>query len=1153
MEVGVPAVSESPVSSSTTSRPARGDADERYQYLISKVVPDICSAAQVWWLCLSGHVLGQDAGSPCNSMNWTISETFITVHNSSSFDFLNASAMTAGASSPAINKTNSSLINITNLSPGCQYHLAFLQNGTQLCNTSVYTVPSPVSNVQLSNKSERSVLLSWSPPSDLLAANYSYRIAVHNQTASQQNVTTNDTKYNVTGLQPGLPYTFTIYSVTTDGVQSTRSESVSATTFPSPVSNVQLSNKSERSVLLSWSPPSDLLAANYSYRIAVHNQTASQQNVSTNDTKYNVTGLQPGVPYTFTIYSVTTDGVQSTRSESVNATTFPSPVSNEQLNNKSERSVLLSWSPPSDLLAANYSYRIAVHNQTASQQNVSTNDTKYNVTGLQPGVPYTFTIYSVTTDGVQSTRSESVSATTYPSTVHDIQMTSRTVTSISIDWSAPNDVFVSSYTYLVNVTGEHKSWNNSTNETQFTAQELDAGSIYNFTVQSQTSDGVRSMAETISIYSAPNSPRDLQWYAVNASEILLNWTAPPDPNRELYSYSITWVSQSMAPSSGSDSSGATSFNITSLEPGTLYSVNVTSVIEGASSVVAGTPAQTAPQSPENLTIQTITNTSVTVCWHLASSSQEQLSGFQVVTETDDGTVKIENIPDPSARNWTICDLLPGTNYTLMVRSVKISSLGPIPAMGAGGRPRRATSTSNVIETFSPFLTQTILTDPGMVLVVSCSKESGGYSLRVIWERPAGSFTEVWVLVDGKQRVNTTEYNVEVKGLQPAASYGISMETVAYDKSVVSPSITCSTDSTGVIVGSIFGVLLFLLLVGLLVFLVLRHRRWRNVPESSPVNLDNIPSTVRVQDFPSYFYRKAADSGFGFAEEYQQLASKGMNQARVAGDLPANKAKNRYTNVLPYDHSRVRLRSTGADPSTDYINANYILGYSSDKEFIATQGPLPGTLGDFWRLVWEQHVGTIVMLTNCTESGKLKCERYWPLDYTPCTYQDIMVTVANETILPEWTIRDFHLKHAREAGVHAVRHFHYTVWPDHGVPENTATVIRFRNLVREYIDQRNGDGPTVIHCSAGVGRTGTLIALDYLMQQMERERRVGVYSFVMRMRMNRCLMVQTESQYVFLNKCMLDLIQRPTESIYENPMDSLIYENVSAVQELQEAA
>uniref|UniRef100_A0A8D0B9M7 protein-tyrosine-phosphatase n=1 Tax=Salvator merianae TaxID=96440 RepID=A0A8D0B9M7_SALMN len=286
-----------------------------------------------------------------------------------------------------------------------------------------------------------------------------------------------------------------------------------------------------------------------------------------------------------------------------------------------------------------------------------------------------------------------------------------------------------------------------------------------------------------------------------------------------------------------------------------------------------------------------------------------------------------------------------------------------------------------------------------------------------------------------------------------------------------------------------------------------------------------------------------------ASEKQQLQDTGTGQSQSEAQRPENQAKNRYRNVLPYDHARVQLTFRPTDPSSDYINASYMPGYEKEKEFIAAQGPLPGTLCDFWRLIWEQKITTLVMLTNCIENGQRKSERYWPLDYTPCTYGDITVSVVTETILPDWTIRDFSIKRVTNLSdlVHLIRHYHYTSWPDHGVPHVTSTILHFRDIVREHIEQHKNSGPALIHCSAGVGRTGTFIALDSLLRQACVQGEIGVFSFVQRLRMNRPLMIQTESQYVFLHQCLLDGIRPAPLKNWDKMEDSAVYENTLALQ------
>ncbi|CAB1346423.1 unnamed protein product [Coregonus sp. 'balchen'] len=140
------------------------------------------------------------------------------------------------------------------------------------------------------------------------------------------------------------------------------------------------------------------------------------------------------------------------------------------------------------------------------------------------------------------------------------------------------------------------------------------------------------------------------------------------------------------------------------------------------------------------------------------------------------------------------------------------------------------------------------------------------------------------------------------------------------------------------------------------------------------------------------------------------------------------------------------------------------GNNFRREYIATQGPLPGTKDDFWRMVWEHNVYNIVMVTQCVEKGRVKCDHYWPADREPLYYGDLVVQMLSESVLAEWTIREFKISsEGRPSFPRVVRHFHYTVWPDHGVPETTQSLIEFVRTVRDYIDRAPSTGATVVHC------------------------------------------------------------------------------------------
>ncbi|KAF8364313.1 dep-1 [Pristionchus pacificus] len=273
--------------------------------------------------------------------------------------------------------------------------------------------------------------------------------------------------------------------------------------------------------------------------------------------------------------------------------------------------------------------------------------------------------------------------------------------------------------------------------------------------------------------------------------------------------------------------------------------------------------------------------------------------------------------------------------------------------------------------------------------------------------------------------------------------------------------------------------------------------------SRPVPLERFAEHVRLM---------SADTGFRFAEEYELFKNVGVGPSHSAADLPPNRLKNRFTNVLPFDHSRVKLRARDDDcTGEDYINASYIPGAFSRREFIACQGPMVTTRDDFWRMILEQQVPIIVALTKCFEKGKLKCELYWPdKNNLSLLYGDIEVTLLSETESADLAIREFRLTPlSNPAAARTITHLHYTTWPDFSVPETPHGILRLIQIFRRKLPHDASNKPVVVHCSAGVGRSGTFIALDRLLVDLERGRPLDPFGTVCEMRMERTQMVQSE--------------------------------------------
>uniref|UniRef100_A0A915EGL5 protein-tyrosine-phosphatase n=1 Tax=Ditylenchus dipsaci TaxID=166011 RepID=A0A915EGL5_9BILA len=281
--------------------------------------------------------------------------------------------------------------------------------------------------------------------------------------------------------------------------------------------------------------------------------------------------------------------------------------------------------------------------------------------------------------------------------------------------------------------------------------------------------------------------------------------------------------------------------------------------------------------------------------------------------------------------------------------------------------------------------------------------------------------------------------------------------------------------------------------------------------------------IRLCDFSEHVRLMSADSDFRFSEEYEDLRLVGIGQSCIAADLSVNRAKNRFTNILPYDHSRVKLQATDDEDGSDYINASYMPGFNGRREFIAAQGPLPSTRDHFWRLVWEQQCPAIVALTKCVEKGRDKCHQYWPDNgQRTVLYADIEVTLLNESIdYEEFTVRELRLTNLAEPSQQprTVQHLHYMAWPDFGVPDHPAGIVHFARLFRNKLPASTNNKPTIVHCSAGVGRSGTFIALDRLVQNVEYGRNVDPFGTVYEMRLERCHMVQNEAQYIFIFHCL----------------------------------
>ncbi|XP_078184091.1 tyrosine-protein phosphatase non-receptor type 4 isoform X3 [Callithrix jacchus] len=256
-------------------------------------------------------------------------------------------------------------------------------------------------------------------------------------------------------------------------------------------------------------------------------------------------------------------------------------------------------------------------------------------------------------------------------------------------------------------------------------------------------------------------------------------------------------------------------------------------------------------------------------------------------------------------------------------------------------------------------------------------------------------------------------------------------------------------------------------------------------------------------------------------QFDQLYRKKPGMTMSCAKLPQNISKNRYRDISPYDATRVILKG-----NEDYINANYINmeipSSSIINQYIACQGPLPHTCTDFWQMTWEQGSSMVVMLTTQVERGRVKCHQYWPEPTGSSSYGCYQVTCHSEEGNAAYIFRKMTLFNQEKNESRPLTQIQYIAWPDHGVPDDSSDFLDFVCHVR---NKRAGkEEPVVVHCSAGIGRTGVLITMETAMCLIECNQPVYPLDIVRTMRDQRAMMIQTPSQYRFVCEAILKVYE-----------------------------
>ncbi|XP_065805396.1 receptor-type tyrosine-protein phosphatase H-like isoform X2 [Labrus bergylta] len=1081
-----------------------------------------------------------------------------------------------GAKEKYINQTNGELAvvkEVSHLTAGTVYHFTVIttSDGLNSSGKSVetFTRPRNADNFKSIEETETSITLQWEK-----VENNDYLIKYGSNEKPFTVLDENPVKRNISGLTTMTEYNFTLFTV----FKNTTSRGVHIIAFTAPPNpgDFKSVQQNETSITLQWEKVNGIL--NYTLK---YNETeinvAAEGLVSE---QYTISGLTSGTKYQFSLFAV----FENVRSSGVRVSAVTAPPDTEAITivGQTETSITLQWTKVDDMLNYTLVFDGSEIHIPASEGNLTT------VSNLTSMTIYHFTLFTVF-ENVQSSGVR-VSAVTAPPNTEAITVVGQNETSITLQWTKVDDML--NYTLVFDGFEIHipASEGNLT-----TVSNLTSMTIYHFTLFT-VFENVQSSGATISAVTAPPI-KELKSVEQTETSITLRWKKVEN----ILNYVL--VHNQLEENVTASKEEFVTKTIIGLMSGTKYDFSLFALFHDVRSSGLNYTAATVPSPVALVNVTERSVDRITLVWENVRKDWTytlQINGEDHHPEVLEDVVLKE-----------ILRLKPGTEYTFRVTTkffghnssafedftvttidcaavdwkVTNSSItGTVEGLFSNATasnkshshvsPKGSTVSFTGLypgatyklfliyekqsRTFEQCKHTLTITPPD--LSAHCEYLAAGYSVHISWNRPAGLWTAVEVNVAEKTHIvnDTEEHQVQISEFKPTKTYKVSVAALSGDLRSSTPFVfSCQTDPRGVIARSVMGVLLFAVLVCMAAFILLKRPdiiRRNKTFIGGPTEKDEKPKTVPVEKFPDHFYQLSVDDNRGFSQEYESLMPVGTEQTRKEANLLDNKPRNRFNNVLPYDWCRVKLTSSDANETSGYINANYMPGYNSSREYIATQGPLPSTVNDFWRMIWEQRVKGIVMVTNCKESGKAKCEQYWPGDSKPHMYGELVVTIRYEQKELFWILREFTVKHKNSSEERTVKHFHFTAWPDHGVPQGTEVLIQFRGLVRQHIEREGTGAPTVVHCSTGVGRTGTIIALDVMLQQLEKERAVSINAFVHKMRLSRPHMVQTKSQYVFLHQCIMDSLQqneRTAENIYEN--DDMIYANATALLQLYKSS
>ncbi|XP_071850013.1 receptor-type tyrosine-protein phosphatase delta-like isoform X2 [Apostichopus japonicus] len=937
------------------------------------------------------------------------------------------------------------------------------------------------------------------------------------------------------------------YTLKGDGLQSRVQYVQTPGEVPGVPDNFEVIESDDGVYVASWMEPGvthgEILGYNFTY--GPSDAEKETVNLLPAQRSYEIPELLRGVNYVFHLSASNDEGTgEDAHFKLAIPEDRPSGVPLRMLAEAvSSDMITVSWEPPlyeeRNGVISGYTVRMYAGDPTQSITN-RTSATSLTFSGLRPNTDYVVQVKAHTSVGGGPFTEEFMVRTPpeSPSTPpRDVTAVSSGDSSIEVSWKAPENIkeHATGYSYVIYYTSDSSRTDVSNWPTapvgitmRYELEDLREKTRYALAVQLQTPHGNSAISGIVYSTTQPAAPRDFTAEILINNEVRLTWKPPRGHSRDLgyvITYSTTKGFKLLNPGYYDNGkvevdSGRKELALTILQPNMDYEFNITAKtpddgVTPSSTIYIKTNVA-PPKSVPKLEMENavVTESTVKITMPSIPQSGGPLDHILIIVVPLAGGPGQASIPSRSPDSYTYEELLS-------------QSITP-------GKRRRSA------EARPPYITAKLMgSDIPDSFKIGDSQVVNGFTNKPLDNGQSYSFfTRATVMSENQTPLHSTSKYSEVVTTGPNPNKVGEKGDNSFTGADPSPS---QNQLMVIIIAGGIGILILLLLVVLVYMLLIRRSSSTATPKrpDEPLNNQHVdPVELRrihhqtpammshppipITELSDHIERLKGNDNFLFSQEYESIEP-GQQFTWEHSNLETNKPKNRYANVIAYDHSRVILASVEDIPESDYINANYCDGYRKQNAYIATQGPLPETLADFWRMVWEQRSVTIVMMTKLEERNRVKCDQYWPSRGQEI-YGHIQVALLDVTELASYTVRTFALVNlkSRSTEKREVRQFQFTAWPDHGVPEHATSVLAFVNRVKAC--NPPDAGPMVVHCSAGVGRAGAYIVIDSMLERVKHEQTVDIYGHVTCLRAQRNYMVQTEEQYIFIHESLLEAVQ-----------------------------